>query len=190
MAGSRMVKTLVTLVVAMTVGAITLVLMETDPIVPAITPAVLIESVNDFHTVAIDTVAPLNDWRNIIIHSTTDQGAAVARGSHFIVTPDGKARSSELWKRQIIGTHVSRPKKSWNNDSIGICLVGDFSRNTPTASQYKMVVNLTRKLQKEFHVAPDNVYLAAHIGQTRTSPQRGFPAQRWEEALLAARAIR
>lgn len=190
MAGSRMVKTLVALVVAMTVGALALILMETDPIIPAVTRAVLIEAPNDFHAVAIDADAPLNDWRNIIVHSAVDKNSTVARGSHFIIMPDGTARDSGLWRRQETGTHVSRPRQGWNNDSVGICLIGDFSRITPTASQYKMLVSLTRKLQKAFHIAPDNVYLAGQIGQIRTSPQRAFPSQRWEEALLAARAVR
>ena len=185
-----MVKTLVALVVAMTVGALALILMETDPIIPAVTRAVLVESPNDFHTVAIDADAPLNDWRNIIVHSAVDENAAAARGSHFLIMPDGTARCSGLWKRQETGTHVSRPRQGWNNDSVGVCLMGDFSRSAPTASQYKMLVNLTRKLQKAFHIPPDNVYLAGQIGQSRTSPGRAFPAQRWDEALLAARAVR
>ncbi len=187
---SRMIRTLAALVAAMTVGTLVLMVMQTDPIIPTPTSAVLVQPAEQFRRVSIGADTALRNWRNIVVHSSANERSPVARGSHFTIAPNGDIRRSSLWMGQNLGAHVARPRLSWNRDSIGICLIGDFSAAAPTAAQYKAVIALARNLQKTLGIPAGNVYLSGQIGQGGTSPGRAFPVKRWTNALLGARAVR
>ena len=107
-----------------------------------------------------------NRWRYIVVHNSgTRQGSAKAfdyyhlhvrkmvngLAYHFVIgngtsTGDGQIEIGNRWTRQINGGHVH--SDYLNNIALGICLVGDFNRDTPTERQKAALDELTRYLRK------------------------------------------
>ncbi len=104
-------------------------------------------------------------WRYIVVHNSgTRQGNArifdyyhrhtrrMPNGLayHFVIgngtsSGDGEIEIGERWRRQINGGHVH--SDYLNNIALGICLVGDFNRGTPTARQLAALDELIRYLR-------------------------------------------
>lgn len=104
-------------------------------------------------------------WQYIIAHnSATRQGNArifnnyhtnVRRmknglAYHFVIgngtsSGDGEIEIGSRWTRQINGGHVA--SDYLNNISIGVCFVGDFDRDQPTAAQLAAFDELVRYLR-------------------------------------------
>jgi hypothetical protein len=119
--------------------------------------------------------APLNHWYWIVIHhSATPTGGAAAfdkmhkakgwdeLGYHFVVgngtdTPDGKIEVGPRWPKQKWGAHDKTPGNQFNEHGIGICLVGNFDVNHPSATQMKAVEKLVAYLMKTYHIPADHV---------------------------------
>jgi hypothetical protein len=105
-------------------------------------------------------------WRYIVVHNSgTRQGNAKAfdyyhlhvrkmpngLAYHFVIgngtsTGDGEIEIGNRWKRQINGGHVH--SDYLNNIALGICLVGDFNRDQPTANQLAACDELIRYLRQ------------------------------------------
>ncbi|WP_348546953.1 peptidoglycan recognition family protein [Chthoniobacter sp.] len=105
-------------------------------------------------------------WRYIVVHNSgTRQGNAKAfdyyhlhvrkmpngLAYHFVIgngtsTGDGEIEIGNRWKRQINGGHVH--SDYLNNIALGICLVGDFNRDTPTKKQLEACEELIRYLRQ------------------------------------------
>ncbi len=184
MVKSRTVKVFTALLISMSGGALVLMVMETKPVHPQASLAILSESEStDAASVVLDTDVPLQPikWRNIVIHVSPD-GTGVAERCHFVLYPavDGKRPTvvgTSLWKRQTEGHHLSVPGRDWNADSIGVCLVGDFSKNAPPMDQYRVLIDLVRTLRKYFRsIARDQVYLCRDLDSRTDSPGKAFPA--------------
>jgi hypothetical protein len=189
MGGSRTVKTLAVLFVAMTLGALALMLLEPEPVRP--TPAaleVLSSPPVGAAQLISQTLAPLQSdkWRSVFVHAARDESANPARECHFVVAPDGvggwKISPTDHWMRQEPGRHV---EGVWKNNSVGVCLIGDFSRTPPKAAQFELLVQLVNALQETCRVPADHVYLLSDIDPRSPSPGAAFPA-----AKLSARLLR
>jgi N-acetylmuramoyl-L-alanine amidase len=107
-----------------------------------------------------------NRWRYIVVHNSgTRQGSAKAfdyyhlhvrkmvngLAYHFVIgngssTGDGAIEIGNRWRRQINGGHVH--SDYLNNIALGICLVGDYNRDTPTKRQLEALDELIRYLRK------------------------------------------
>ena len=105
-------------------------------------------------------------WRYIVVHNSgTRQGNAKAfdyyhlhvrkmpngLAYHFVIgngtsTGDGEIEIGNRWKRQINGGHVH--SDYLNNIALGICLVGDFNRDTPSKNQLDACDELIRYLRQ------------------------------------------
>ena len=141
--------------------------------------------------------APVRDWQWIVIHhSATRAGNAEvfdsahrARGMinglayHFVIDngTDGKAdgfiETGARWIKQMHGGHCRQAYI--NEQGIGVCLVGDFSRDQPTGKQMDSLVILVRGLQEQFHIPDDHVLGHGEvIGEFSECPGRDFP---WDE---------
>jgi N-acetyl-anhydromuramyl-L-alanine amidase AmpD len=137
------------------------------------------------------------DWKMIVIHhSATRVGSAEAfdhshraRGMenglayHFVIdngsqgTDDGFVETGDRWIRQIHGGHCKQDDV--NQTGIGICLVGDFSRDEPTEKQMQSLVLLIRGLQDQFHIPADQVVGHGEIiGEFSECPGHKFP---WDD---------
>jgi hypothetical protein len=104
-------------------------------------------------------------WRYIVVHNSgTRQGNAKAfnyyhkrvrkmqngLAYHFVIgngtsSGDGEIEIGNRWVRQINGGHVH--SDYLNNIALGICLVGDFNRQTPTRKSLESLEELIRYLR-------------------------------------------
>lgn len=117
-------------------------------------------------------------WRAIVIHhSATENGNAAifdrihrennhweGVGYDFVIgngsdSGDGEVEVTFRWRRQIPGAHCGGTPGNWaNEDGIGICLVGNFDRTTPTARQMQALAKLVRFLQKRYKISESRIY--------------------------------
>ena len=159
------------------------------------------------------TLAALNgvrpkpgQWKKIVIHHTaTNVDDAVnihkvhkARGMknglayHFVISNGSrKAKDGEIyiggrWKGQLDGGHVK--KQSWNQTTIGICLIGNFQTRRPTAKQLKSLEGLCRNLMKRCNISSNNVttHKILHPGHT-LCPGKYFPITSLKKKLASPR---
>jgi LysM repeat protein len=119
-------------------------------------------------------------WKNIVIHhsaSTKDSPAIMDRyhrrngmenglAYHFVIgggglrMEDGEFYIGDRWKHQLQGGHVHSEKL--NDESIGICLVGNFNDAPPTPKQMQVLADLIGHLMDLCGLTPDDVY--THVG--------------------------
>ncbi len=168
MAGSRTIKTLTALLVAMTLGSFLMMLMETDPIRPGSPLAGITAGADDSAKVIRDTRVPRrNTWRNIIIHSSAAEGADIQKRCHFVIDAAGVLTRTALWAGQADGNHVNVYGGDWNSDSIGVVVVTDGARRELTPQQAAVLQNLTSNLQRMLGIPDARVY---RHGQLPGSP--------------------
>ena len=104
---------------------------------------------------------PARPWQWIIIHhtATTFGNAAIVTrwhidrgfdemGYHFLI---GNG-TNQKW-----GAHTKSPDNRFNDFGIGICLVGNFDVQHPSAAQMRSLDKLVAYLMKTYHIAPDHV---------------------------------
>ncbi len=117
-------------------------------------------------------------WKYIVIHhmaSGRGSAGAIHRihmakgwdglGYHFVIgngtqTGDGEIEVGYRWKRQSEGAHArvsANDDNWWNENSIGVCLVGDFTAQRPTSRQLEATARLVRTLQGEFGIPTSRV---------------------------------
>ena len=136
-------------------------------------------------------------WRRIIgHHSATASGNAAkfdayhrrvrrmenGLGYHFLIgngtdSGDGQIEIGPRWTQQIQGGHVR--SLACNEDSIGICLVGNFEVSRPTPRQLAAFEELVKFLRQE--VLPRRPEFLVHrelSGESTLCPGRLFPTSR------------
>jgi len=138
-------------------------------------------------------------WKYIIIHhSATDAGSALgfdrshhARGFNrglgydFVIANgtasklDGQIEVSPRWTKQQDGAHCKAA--GMNHKSIGICLVGNFSRKNERVSEKQMdsLIYLVNRLRKYYKIPKKNILGHGQVKGARTEcPGTYFP---WTE---------
>ena len=194
MTGSRTIKTLTALVMAMTIGTFVLMLLEwdADPLeAPATRLAAVLATEKDFAEIIRPGEAPYQPlkWRNVVVHSAPSADSPRALGCHFLVHPAAGARgacatATQRWDRQADGQHIRAAGYDFNRSSIGVCLIGEFSSRPPSRSQFEVLVALVRQLCRGGGIASDRVYVASvHLG--KASPGPAFPAERFGQLVGA-----
>lgn len=191
MPGSRTMKTLGALVAAMTAGSIALILMEAPPIRPPVTNLSAVAAPTDeFSQVVSQTDEPIRiaKWRHIVVH-TAAEPLDVDFDCHFVIDPSPRAdggilRATTLWNRQVSGNHVFAGGYNWNDDSIAVVVMGDFSKAPPNTKQMQALVGLVRSLQRACGVPAEKVYLARDIDPRSGSPGAAFPTAQFNVSLL------
>ena len=188
MTASRTVKTLSALLVAMTLGALVLWGLETQPVRPTAQPlAVLGPSSAGAGEVVYGTPIPLQpvQWRYVVVHASAGGTGRVADGCHFLIAPgldgDWRITATGHWHHQRAGRHIGG---YWREGSVGVCLVGDFSRRPPPAEPFRLLVELVNTLQEACRISPDRVYLQRDLVAGSSSPGEAFPAERFSARLL------
>ena len=118
-------------------------------------------------------------WRWIILHHTaTDAGSVEAIhkahrrrvdgdgvpwrgiGYHFVVgngdgMDDGAVEPTFRWRDQLAGAHAGR--RAENDRGIGVCLVGNFETDDPTAAQLAAARRLIAFLRARYDIPADRV---------------------------------
>ena len=117
-------------------------------------------------------------WTAIVIHhSATENGNAAifdrmhreekhweGVGYDFVIgngidSGDGQVEVTFRWRRQIAGAHCGGTPGNWaNEDAVGICLVGNFNHELPTARQMQSLLRLIRFLQKRYGIPKSRIY--------------------------------
>lgn len=136
-------------------------------------------------------------WKYIIIHhSATDKGDAFAfyrmhlrrgfwngLGYHFVIDngtfgkADGQIEISPRWIKQQKGAHCKA--SGMNNIGIGICLVGNFSKEEVSDKQLESLVYLVNILKKYYKIPNRNIIGHGYVpGAATECPGLKFP---WEE---------
>ncbi|MFA5119212.1 MAG: N-acetylmuramoyl-L-alanine amidase [Candidatus Omnitrophota bacterium] len=136
-------------------------------------------------------------WKYIIVHhSATDEGNALSLfdlhlkrgftsglGYHFVIANgscgkiDGQIEASPRWIKQMDGAHCKA--SGMNHQGIGICLVGNFSKELVPEKQLDALVYLVKVLKKQYKVPYENILGHGQVPDARTEcPGTRFP---WEE---------
>lgn len=165
----------------MTIGALSLMWMETAPIDELPIPLAGIPSspVTD-EAIVYRTHVPVKDakWLNIVVRKASSADHDVAQACHFIVAraSDGEQAitATELWKRQVDGYHTFAPGHDWNADSIGVCFLGDLGDKTLSDRQFNELMALVQTLQHHFKIRPECVYLHSELDDRTTPPSGPF----------------
>jgi len=114
-------------------------------------------------------------WKYIVIHhSATDAGNAAVfdeqhrqrgwdeLGYHFVIDngsggPNGRVEVGSRWESQKWGAHCKTADNEYNNYGIGICLVGDFTRASPTEAQLASLRKLVEYLVRAHNISPEDI---------------------------------
>ncbi|MBD3427311.1 MAG: LysM peptidoglycan-binding domain-containing protein [Candidatus Omnitrophica bacterium] len=139
------------------------------------------------------TLYPSHKWKYIIIHhSATDIGnsehfntAHLNRGwrgvgYHFVIDngtcgkDNGQIETSPRWLKQENGAHCKADRM--NERGIGICLVGNFSKERVSPAQMGSLVYLVNKLRKYYHIPKDHIIGHGQVrGANTECPGKKFP---------------
>jgi N-acetylmuramoyl-L-alanine amidase-like protein len=145
------------------------------------------------------------DWTAIVIHhSATPTGNAEifdqwhrewnhwdGVGYDFVIgngsdSVDGLVEVTFRWEQQRVGAHCGGTPGNWaNEEAVGICLVGDFNQDDPTAAQMRSLVKLARFLQDHCGIPGARVYGHGSTPGARVTecPGRRFPMRQLRAAL-------
>lgn len=144
---------------------------------------------------------PSRKWQYIIIHhSATDDGSSLsfdsAHGSkgwggvgyHFIINngskgkADGQIEVSPRWLKQQDGAHCKAD--GMNHRAIGICLVGNFSKEPPTRRQMDSLAYLTNELRRYYRIPAERIKGHGQVSGAKTEcPGNNFPWQDFRKRL-------
>ena len=140
-------------------------------------------------------------WRCIVIHhSATEVGGAErftrahrARGFdelgyHFVIgngtdTADGQVEVGPRWPAQKYGAHCRSPDDYYNEHGIGICLVGNFDDDRPTAAQMESLKKLVRHLSKTYGIPADKVFTHGGVTGMTHCPGKNFDLRALRKSL-------
>jgi hypothetical protein len=145
-------------------------------------------------------------WSAIVVHhSATEEGNATiidkwhrenngwdGIGYDFVIgngtnSGDGEVEPTYRWRGQLTGAHCGGTPGNWaNEEGIGICLVGDFNRSTPSKRQMESLTKLVRFLQQRYHIPKSRVYGHGSVpgGHTTDCPGKRFPMS-WLKANIS-----
>ena len=121
---------------------------------------------------------PGRTWRFVVLHHTASSGGSVESihqehlkrttdgqswlgiGYHFVIgngrgMVDGAVEPTFRWKQQLQGAHAG--VKQYNQQGIGVVLVGDFSKTRPTAAQLTAVRRLVTALRTEYMMPANRI---------------------------------
>jgi hypothetical protein len=162
----------------MTIGALSLMLMETAPIDELSMPLTGLSPlpVAD-EAIVYRTHVPVKHpkWLHIVLRNAPNADHDVAQACHFIVSDAKQAiATTRLWKRQIDGYHTFAPGHDWNADSIGVCFVGDLNDETLAGGQFNKLMALVQRLQHHFKIRPERVYLHSELDDRTGAPSGQF----------------
>lgn len=135
-------------------------------------------------------------WKYIIIHhSATDEGNALdfnelhkrrgwdGIGYDFVIDngtngkADGQIEVSPRWIKQADGAHCRA--MDMNSKGIGICLVGNFSKEKVSGNQMASLVYLVNILRKYYNIPQSRIMGHGQVPGARTEcPGKYFP---WQE---------
>lgn len=125
-----------------------------------------LESIDAAHKQRKDSEG--NPWRGIGYHFLIGNGRGMS---------DGEVVATFRWTEQCDGAHAGH--SVYNNQGIGICLVGNFEEAPPTPAQLNSLRQLIATLQETCQINAAGIVRHTDIKPT-ACPGKNFP---WEELL-------
>ena len=143
---------------------------------------------------SVVSLYPSKKWKYIIIHhSATDVGNALGfhrhhktrgfdkgLGYHFVIDngsqgkKEGHIEISPRWTKQQNGAHCKAGKMNYR--AIGVCLVGNFSKDRVSKKQMESLVYLVNRLRKYYKIPKKNIMGHGQVSGARTEcPGKSFP---------------
>jgi len=141
-------------------------------------------------------------WRYVVIHHSATRNGSLdsidmyhrrsrrmenGAAYHFVICngngkPDGTIEVGNRWKRQIKGGHLA--SDDLNEVAIGICLIGNFEVDQPTAAQMKSLYALVSYLNNRCNIPKSRVQSHTQINTRPTAcPGKRFPMTTLRENL-------
>jgi LysM repeat protein len=144
---------------------------------------------------------PSKKWKYIVIHhSATDEGSSLyfdkyhqgkgweGIGYHFVIDngtkekQDGQIEVSPRWIKQENGSHCRA--SNMNEKAIGICLVGNFTRECLSSKQLDALVYLVNILRKYYKIPLKRIIGHNQVLGAKTEcPGKNFPWARFKNRL-------
>lgn len=171
-----------------------LIIPTTSNSAPAAPPVARSAPSSSFQKAIDDARVAPRRWRYIVIHhSGVDEGTMKGMDRyhreerrmehglayHFVIgngdgMGDGEIGVGRRWREQLNGGHLA--SETQNSYSLGICLVGNFDKNRPTAKQMQSLTALTQALMKRCNLTTSSIRTHQQINVVRTRcPGRHFP---------------
>ncbi len=116
-------------------------------------------------------------WAGIVIHHSATPNGNMAIfdrwhrdgnqwdgvGYDFVIgngtdSRDGAIEVTFRWREQKIGAHCKTANNWSNENTIGICLVGDFEQTAPSSAQMQSLAQLVGFLQQRYHIPLNRLY--------------------------------
>jgi len=138
-------------------------------------------------------------WSRIVVHHTATKRDCCAHidlahrrrgwdqgcGYHFVIgngtmSGNGETEVGRRWVHQIHGAHTritGDRTNFWNENGIGVVVVGNFEQQRVSDEQLGALVDLVRKLQARFGISSDHVVRHGEVDATMC-PGAYFP---WAE---------
>lgn len=133
------------------------------------------------------------DWKYIVLHHTASHAGSVESihethldkgwlgvGYHFVIgngdgMGDGEIAPTFRWKQQIQGAHAGvKGSPEYNEQGIGVVLVGNFEESSPSTAQLEAVTRLVATLKREYRISTGNVVPHGELKATKC-PGKHFP---------------
>jgi len=136
--------------------------------------------------------AEKRQWSWIVIHhSATPTGDAEKfnrehkakgwdeLGYHFVIgngtnSGDGQVEVGPRWPKQKWGAHAKTADNQFNEHGIGVCLVGNFDVQRPTAAQQQSLAKLVAYLMKTYNISPQRILGHGMTGKATDCPGRNI----------------
>ena len=145
-------------------------------------------------------------WKAIVVHHSAKSSGNMAMiddyhrnyngwdgvGYDFVIgngkgSRDGEVEVTFRWRKQVAGAHAGGTPNNWANEqAVGICLVGDFTKVRPTFRQMQELKKLVRFLQKRYKIPTWRIYGHCNTpGYSRGSvcPGKYFPMESFKRSL-------
>ena len=149
--------------------------IATSPAVPSGVVEVAVASSRVRPEAAWMPASKVRDWKYIVIHHSATPSGNAAKfdrehkakgwdelGYHFVIDngiggPDGRIEVGPRWPKQKWGAHAKTPDNRFNEQGIGICFVGNFQNQRPTAKQLASAAKLVGWLMETYNIPAGNV---------------------------------
>lgn len=152
----------------------------------------------------IITLYPSNKWKYIVIHhSASDIGSSYSIdelhkkrgfekgvGYHFMIDngtrgkEDGQIEATPRWIKQQNGAHCK--VAGMNQKGIGICLVGNFSKENVSEKQMDSLLHLVKELKRYYKISLSNIIGHGQVyGASTECPGTRFPWYEFRRRLSA-----
>jgi N-acetylmuramoyl-L-alanine amidase len=145
----------------------------------------------------INPPVPIRQWQYIVLHHSGEQNGGYASidrfhrgpergwdecGYHFVIgngteSGDGEIEVGSRWLKQKHGAHTHPPGHTeYNEEGLGICLVGDCNQSPPTPRQVEACRRLVAYLQVRCGVPARGVITHGDADGAKTDcPGQYFP---------------